>query len=189
MLKIVLVATFSLLITSPVAAQVYSSMIPDTTIVSFLNWKFANEPRHAEEPRLKRKQLSSTILKWTSTNFILEQKDSNLEFKESLFPLLQKGIDTLFSQEDRNHLLVQLNSQLNTSWRHSFTKTRAIKKVKAKNANKYHISLPLFSLDKRYLIIHEFYYCGDECSHRSYKVYKKTAYSWEYIGSLLEQMS
>ena len=150
----------------------------------------ANDKRYSEEPKFKLKNIHSTILSWDKTNFIANDSilaDANSAFSLGGQYLFQKsaGTDTIFKQLDKEFLFQQFNAIKDTVWHDSFSKSKLLKSKSQRKTNLYHYSIPLFSVDRKYLIIRREYYCGSLCAHGGYYVYRKTKDNeWEYLTSV-----
>ena len=55
----------------------------------------------------------------------------------------------------------------------------------AKENYDYYFSLPLFSVDKQYVILKELYSCGHNCGEYRIMLYKKTKFGWAFCHYLL----
>lgn len=170
--------------------QTYSSVTSDKEIYDFLNWMTVNDRKYGEEPKLKRKQISYKILSWDTTNF--RAKDTALINKYPNFSLdhqyiYQKrgGTDTIFQQKDRDFLFKQFTAIKDTIWHDKFSKSKFLTSKKQKKPNRYYYSIPLFSVDKKYVIIHRQYYCGSLCAYGGYYVYRRLDNNkWEYVTAV-----
>lgn len=170
--------------------QTYSSVTSDKEIYDFLNWMTVNDRKYGEEPKLKRKHIYHKILSWDTTNFII--KDTALIKQYQFFPVdggylyqSQSGTDTIFKQQDRDFLFIQFAAIKDTIWHDKFSKSKLLTSKKQKRPNRYYYSIPLFSVDKKYVIIHRQYYCGDEYAHDGYYVYRRLDNNkWEYITAV-----
>ena len=170
--------------------QTYSSVISDKEIYDFLNWMTVNDKKYGEEPKLKRKHIYYKTLSWDTANFIT--KDTALINKYPHFSiegqyLYQRrgGTDTIFKQKDRDFLFQQFAAIKDTIWHDRFSKSKLLSNKKQKRPNRYYYSIPLFSLDKKYVIIHRQYYCGNLCAHGGYYVYRRLGNNkWEYVTAV-----
>lgn len=173
--------------------QTYSSIVSDNEIVGFLNWKLRAEIKYSEEPKGKPKQLFTLISKWDTLNFFPERKKGAKSYYSGdyVFNLPQnRWLDTIFSLKDKEFLYKQFNSQTVNIWQTSFENSKLVKPKKNMKPNFYFLSLPLFSSDKKYVIIKQLFYCGKLCAYNELRVYRrKTDESWEYVGSLNSTMS
>lgn len=156
--------------------QTYSSIISDIEIYDFMNWMTVNEKKYGEEPILKRKQIYYKILDWETRNFI--KGSITLDDEEDLFILddeylYNQEIDTIFKEQDKDYLFQQFTTIKDSIWHKSFSKSKLITDNKQKRPNRYYYSIPLFSLDKNFVIIHIKYYCGRLCAYGGYYVYKR----------------
>ncbi|MBI3234225.1 MAG: hypothetical protein HYZ42_09320 [Bacteroidetes bacterium] len=159
--------------------QTYSTLVSDGEITSFLDWQLKTEKKYSEEPRNKTKYLYKGISKWNM---------GMLRYYIS-YSKKDKWIEEAFSKNDTSFLFQQIFSQVDTLWRHSFSNSKLIKQLRKnrqpRRPNRYYLSLPLFSMDKNFVIISVSYICGRLCGHGGYKVYKRVSYNnWKYVGEV-----
>jgi hypothetical protein len=191
-LKTLSTLIFALLLTSKCLGQTYNAVITDEEIVGFINWHLSTQPKFGEEPKHGLKKIFYKISKWDTANFFPDRiKDNSKTYiRDFLFYKNNKWLDTVFSNNDREFLFIQFNSQLDTVWRHKFKNSKLLKTKKQGRDNRYYLTLPLFSLDRKYVIIREIYYCGSLCAHGAYKIFRRrNDEGWEFIGSLYEWIS
>lgn len=192
-LKILLI--LGLLIAENSFGQTYSSVSTDKEIYNFLNWLTRTERKYKEEPFLTRKRVDCNILSWDSVNFIA--KDTSMFRK---YPLLsieanylfqgKSGTDTIFKQADREFLFQQFIAVNDSVWHDSFSNLKLLKTKTHRRPNRYLYSIPLFSVDKKYVVIRREYFCGDLCAYGGYYIYKKIGDSkWKYVTSVNTWMS
>lgn len=164
--------------------QIYSSLISDKEIYDFLNWMTANDKKYKEEPQKKRKQIYYKILSWDTANFIKDTAQINKYwyYDENYLFINRSGTDTLFKQQDREFLFKQFTAIKKNIWYFKFSKSKLLISKKQKKTNRYYYSIPLFSVDKNYVIIERIYYCGDQCAHGGYFIYRRLdKKKWEYV--------
>jgi hypothetical protein len=161
-----------------VKGQTYSSITSDKEIYGFLNWMTINDRKYIEEPKLKQKQVYFKILSWDTANFVL--KDTALINRYPHFNTdgqylyqPQDETDTIFKQKDREFLFSQFIAIQDTIWHNKFSKSKLLTTKKQRRPNRYYYSIPLFSHDKKYVVIRRQYYCGDLCAHSGYYVYRR----------------
>ena len=167
--------------------QTYSSVTSDKEIYEFLNWMTVKDRKYRAEPKLKRKHIYNKILTWDTTNFIT--KDTALIKQFRFFRIDERylyqglgGTDTLFNQQDRDFIFKQFIAIRDTIWHDKFSKSKLLTEKKQKRPNRYYYSIPLFSVGKKYVIIHRVYHCGDECAYGGYYVYRRRDNNkWEYL--------
>ena len=174
-------------------AQTYSSVTTDKEIYAFLNWMTKNEKKYKEEPKIKPKQVYNKIKKWEIENFVPNSKDTEKLIKDPYFYdydlnyLFQKrpGTDTIFKKPDRTYLIQQFVSIKDSIWHLKFSKSKLLKKKNQKRPNYYSFSIPLFSINKQYVIVRKSYHCGSLCAYRGYYIYKKiNNHKWKFITSV-----
>jgi hypothetical protein len=174
---IVFVAQFSF-------GQTYSSLVSDKEIYDFINWMTKAEKRHYEEPFFKRKNIYYKVLTWDTSNFVRTDSIKNpySEFDYQYIFKRRGGSDTIFSAADRRYLLKQYFSIKDTIWHKGFKKSKLTKNKRQVRPNRYYYSIPLFSLDKNYVVIRKTYYCGSLCAYFGYYIYRKTDKDhWELV--------
>jgi hypothetical protein len=174
--------------------QTYSSEISDKEIYDFLNWMTKNSGRNYEEPKLSMKHISYFIMSWDTANFIA--KDTALIKKYPYMDMQyiyrhEEGLDTMFSQYDRDYLFKQFTSIKDTIWHNKFSNSTLHFKRKQVRVNIYYYSIPLFSADKNYVIVRQNYYCGSLCANGGYHVFRWLGgkKKWEYVTSVNTWMS
>jgi len=174
----------------------YSSVIRDEEIYDFLNWMTINEENDI-------KYVYYGISKWYMENFILKDENTLKKNKNFFLKLIRKtnivvflgsdyiydiksGTDTIFKKEDRDFLFLQFNSIKDTIWHDNFSQSELTQK--ALNAHFY--SIPLFSLDRNYVIISKEYYCGSECAYGGIFVYRRINENiWVFVTSVVTWVS
>lgn len=162
--------------------QTYSSIITDKEIYDFLNWLTLTEKKYDEEPRIKQKKIFYKIISWDTTRFPFKDtiKSSYIDSLFRNFYIKGKGLDEIFMQANREFYFNQNVAIKDTIWHQRFDKSRLIKNKIC--PNRYYYSIPLFSLDKKIVIINKIYYCGSECAYGGYYIYKKVDNDkWEFI--------
>ena len=180
--------------------QKYSYLINDEEIYSFLNWLIINDEIYPDEPN--ERKVVNEILQWELANFIPTEnyffitESNNLFFRliRWLNPLdyfldfdfkyifdSEIGTDTIFKEQDRDFLFLQFVAIKDTIWHNSFSESELVSRGEEK-VDIHYFSIPLFSIDKNYVIIERFYYCGTECAYGGYYVYKRLDNNnWKYI--------
>jgi hypothetical protein len=162
----------------------------DGEIYTFLNWMIRHEKKYDEEPRFKNKQVSPHILAWDEGNFVIDDTVLNNKYKyfslynEYLFsekPML----DIAAKPEDKAFLLKQYTAIQDSVWHKKFSKSTLLKREEQKRANRYYLSIPLFSRSKKYALVQKIYYCGQECGYGGYFIYERTGKNkWKQIAAV-----
>ena len=159
--------------------------------------------RFFEELKLSKrheiKKVNSQIISWEKEQ-IFGTKDSIKLFLDYENYLLKNDtINKYLSIHDINYIQRQYLSFKKANWNLSEFKdfelidsveinkilNRSIKKKRRlKNNYAYSFSVPLFSLDKKYVILIEEYYCGFMCSDECIKIYQKidNSANWKEIA-------
>lgn len=171
--------------------QTHSKAITDEEIYTFISSIIHSDKRNSEEPFLGRKNISIRIIKFDSTNFFT--KIDTAKFRElPYFGLegnyiyqIHAGIDTIFKQEDRDFLFQQFVSIRDTVWHHRFRNSSLITNWHQKHTNLFYYSIPLFSLDRNYVLIKKHYTCGNLCGKGCINVYQRIGKNkWKCITQL-----
>lgn len=178
---------FCFLWTESCFAQTYSSLIEDKEIYSFLNWLTKSEKRPYGEPKLKRKEIYYEISKWDSASFIV--KDTALQAKYPFFDLDMRyiykhslGVDTLLNRQDRSFLFEQFSAIRDTVWHTPFNHSKLLLNRNQKRPNRHYYSVPLFSVDRKYVIVNSAYVCGGLCAYMGIYLYQRIGTDeWKYL--------
>lgn len=160
--------------------QTYNDIVSDREIASFLIWEVNSTEGYPEEPWLSSKRrISHTILKWDSLNFICSDTLSKIE-KNLLYLFKEENkLDTIF---DAEYLLKQFNSCKDVTWKIEVPNTIMTSRRVRKRPNRYYYSVPLFSKDRKYVIVKRVYLCGSLCAYGGYFIYKKVdKSSWKLV--------
>lgn len=165
--------------------QTYSSIVSDQEIYDFLNWMTSNNRKYEEEPTMKRKHIYYHILRWDTTNFITKDTaliNQSVSIDRRYLFQTRRGTDNLFDKQDREFMFEQFTAIKDTVWHSRFSKSKLLKHKKQLRPNRYYYSIPLFSVDKKYVILQRIYYCGSLCAHGGYYVYRRLDdKNWEFI--------
>jgi hypothetical protein len=172
----------------PLFAQTYSSTTSDKEIYEFLNYITQNEKKHGEESLFQKKRVHYRIDSWDSTNFIRDT--SKYESWDSWNYLFKRetAMDSIFSKSDKDYFFQQFLGVKDSVWHKEFSHSKLVKQqVKP---NRYYYSVPLFSLDKQYVMVKKEYYCGSLCAYGGVYVYARDGKSgWRLLMVLNSWMS
>lgn len=155
------------------SAQRYSKAIEDTAIVNFMTWLFSSDTSVKA-----RKQVDNHILKPDVINFAYADSGS-LNYYQFARNIFQKrnGLRTYFTETDANTFVNQVKGQRKFRWNLKSKQIRFVNTVELINNRLekvlYSYSLPLFSADRKYVIIIEAYYCGLVCGGGEYCLYER----------------
>ena len=182
--------------------QTYSYLINDEEIYSFLDWLTTNEGInniHFNVPNPKK--IVNEMLMWEISNFIpqetyipknknlffrlisrLKRQEYFLDFDKYIYDS-KKGTDTIFKEQDRDFLFLQFVAIKDTIWYNTFSESELV--TREEKLYIHYFSIPLFSIDKNYVIIELYYYCGTECAWGGYYVYRRLDNNnWKYITTV-----
>lgn len=156
----------------------------------FLTWMTAHDRKHVDNPIWKRKYISCNILPWETANFVLTETATNnqREFINMDSRYLYKsrgGTDTLFNPQDRDFMFQQFTAIKDTVWQAKFPSVKRLTHKKQANLKTYCYSIPLFSLDKTYVVIQKHFHCGNLCIEGGYYVYRQLdGKHWEFVTAV-----
>lgn len=189
-IAITILFLIGLLYNERVWGQTYSAVTTDKEIYAFLNWMTQSDKKLSEEPKLKRKQIFYKIISWDTANFVskdtaLLNRYPFLDFDNQFLFQRSKGTDTIFKQADRTFLFKQYTSIKDTIWHQDFSNSKLLKDKNQKRPNRYYYSIPLFSADRKYVIVCRQYYCGSLCAYGGYYIYQRIGdNTWKFITSV-----
>lgn len=183
MIKFRTIAILFLLMQSVTAqSQTYSSIVPDNEICDFLNWLTKHDDRCIEKNLFTRVKISQKINNWMPENFF--KKDTVFRYfdidNDFLF---SKGsaADSCFSEADRDYLYKQFTAQCDSIWKKPFKGAVFAQKGRSKHATVYY-SIPLFSLDRKYVIVKMSCYCDELNAFGGYFIYRKMGKNrWKFV--------
>ena len=142
------------------------------------------EKKYDEEPLLKRKNIYYKMSSWDTANFVWTDtiKNPYSEFDRQYLFKKRGGSDTIFKTADRKYLLQQYFAINDTIWHNGFKNSKLTKNKNQVRHNRYYYSVPLFSVDKNYVVVRKTYYCGSLCAYFGYYIYrKKDKDNWEFM--------
>jgi len=170
--------------------QTYSDVISDSEIVSFLTWEVNSTKGSSKKPLLSfRRKIDKNIGDWDSLNFIRPNSLNETSSIVSLFYLFQNknGLDSIFNSKDKKYLFEQYKSLKIRTWQKKIPKAKI---TTNENLNYYCYSIPLFSIDKKYVVVKRVYYCGNVCLSGAYYIYKRqNDNTWEFVKAINSWMS
>ena len=171
--------------------QTYSSMIKDKEIYEFLDWLATNEKKLSEEPEGEIKIISYQIEPWDSA--LLLPLDMAIKYhvkypKRYLFN--EEHVDTIFSIKEQKYLFKQFTSIKDTIWQRSFDNSKLWDGKEQERENRHYYSVPLYSRDRKYVLICKLYYCGNVCGYIGYYIYKRIDKKmWKGVRALRTRIS
>ncbi|RXK60787.1 hypothetical protein ESA94_10005 [Lacibacter luteus] len=166
------------------SAQKYSLVIKDSAIINFMQWLFQNDSSFKSV-----KQVNNKIVRFHSDNFIYT--DSSVlntdRFSQNIFRK-ENNLNEYFNAGDANYFAQQINQQFTDKWQLSIKRVMLLDSIKLINNRVdnvvYSYSLPLFSVDNKYTIIIEAFFCGLVCGGGEYNLYERGIdNTWKRIKS------
>lgn len=174
-------------VTNSITAQTYSSIISDKEIYDFMEWMVSNDKKSEKEIFGKSRDLLANTAIWDTANFISKNKALNIEYFEQDNKYLFKkseGLDTLFTEADKNFIFDQYTSIKASVWEKNIGGKR-IKNSDLEEGDEINMySIPLFTKDKEFALIYKVFYCGYECAYGKYYLYKLIGKKkWKFVSS------
>ena len=164
------------------SAQKYSNVIKDTSITNFMTWLFKSDTSFKAT-----KHVDNDILKLQIDNFIYVDPATlnKNQFVQNIF-YEKNNLTQYFNQNDTKYFIRQINDQRKHKWN---LKVKGIKlfdtiELVENKIDKvlFSYSLPIFSVDKKYIIIIEAFYCGLVCGGGQYNLYERqSGSSWKKV--------
>ena len=164
------------------SAQKYSTVIKDTAITNFITWLLKRDTSFKAT-----RHVDNDILKLHTDNFIYADSLTlnNYQFAQNIFNKKNK-LTQYFNQGDANYFVRQINQQRKDKWQLKIKRIKLFDTIELVNNRVdkvlYSYSLPLFSADKKYVIIIEAFFCGLVCGGGDYNLYERQQdNSWKKI--------
>lgn len=176
-------------------AQVYSKVISDSEILSFINEDIITNNIKAISSSIYPLSLGDFYYR-DSTDYLKKNSPASLNlanfifhnFKTSNNREISNHLDTIFSRGDIDFFKKQIDGlRKRKYWKTKFTNTVFDDDPKLDSTNHtkltvYNYSIPLFSVDRKKVIIIKRFYCGFLCGGGSYNLYiKSTENTWVLI--------
>ncbi|MFV0310874.1 MAG: hypothetical protein ACK5KN_04400 [Dysgonomonas sp.] len=166
----------------------YSTIISDEEIYGFLNWMTNNDKKSEIKFLKNNAKVSVKILPWDAANFISkyigEYDISHLEPDNKYLFKKSSGLDTLFTQADKDYFYEQFISIKDSVWHKGMSGKKMLPAKKKDYTDVNYYSVPLFSRNKEYVIIYKVYTCGYECAYGKYYLYKYDIDKWRFLMSV-----
>lgn len=173
-LSLVIILT---LISATLSGQVYSKIIPDSSVIDFMSWFFKSQTLKSDRYVAKGME---TLMPY------------NFEYKtttEYAFPFgnifaHNKSLFKILSKKDADFFVRQIEGQEEYYWNFRINGVKlfnAENETTPKNQVVYFYSIPLFSNDKKMVILSTGYIRGDNYAGGVYYLFKKDKNSWTKI--------
>ena len=173
-LSILFAILFFILFNNISFGQTYSSKISDKEIYKFMNWMSRNQKIKPEEPKGEIKFISQEISKWDSALFLPQDIATKYSLKyPTRYLFKEDGIDTIFNIQDQQFMFDQFTSIKDTIWHKQFENSKLWDGKEQERMNLHYYSIPLFSRDKKYVLIIKKYFCGNVCGSIGYYIYQR----------------
>lgn len=176
-------------------SQTYSCAKSDYDIIQFIN-QIASPPDKRYKPVIHRKMIKLSADDFyykDSTDFKSKSRNNPYFFFKKLIingREISFHVDSLFSRKDIDYFLKQIKCQKETEWFDDFKNVEMIESITMDSLNRVertvnYYSIPLFSVDKRRVIIMNAFFCGLLCGGGKYLVYEKTGDNkWKKIREI-----
>ena len=156
-----------------ISAQKYSNVIKDTAITNFMTWLIKSDTSFKAV-----RHIDNDILKLHSDNFIYSDSSTlkNYQFAQNIFNK-KLSLTQYFNQEDAKYFVQQINKQRKAKWNLKIKGIKLFDTIRLVNNRVdkvlYSYSLPLFSVNRKYVILIEAFYCGLVCGGGGYNLYER----------------
>ena len=124
------------------------------------------------------RHIDNDILKLHSDNFIYSDSSTlkNYQFAQNIFNK-KLSLTQYFNQEDAKYFVQQINKQRKAKWNLKIKGIKLFDTIRLVNNRVdkvlYSYSLPLFSVNRKYVILIEAFYCGLVCGGGGYNLYER----------------
>lgn len=163
-------------------AQKYSSSIKDSSVINFMSWYFKNDTALRV-----RRVIDINILKLNPENFKFPDSATlrDYRFAQNIFQPTNQ-LQKYFSSNDAAFFVQQVKRIRSKKWNLNLAEVELYDKLNAGKSptikSFYAYSLPVFSINKNYVIIIESHYCGLACGGGEYILFKREeGNSWQAI--------
>ncbi len=133
------------------------------------------------------RHVDNDILKLHSDNFIYVDSTTinNYQFAQNIFSKPNNLIQ-YFNKDDANYFVQQISQQSKDKWQLKIKGIKLFDTIELINNRVdkvlYSYSLPLFSINKKYVIIIEAFFCGLVCGGGEYNLYERQSESsWKKV--------
>ena len=167
-------------------AQKYSKIVNDSDILNFMTWLLSSDTLIAKNHAAKR-HVDNDIRQLAIENFKYLDTSKTNNFLSNIFAY-KNHLDSFLTENDANNFIDQIRNQITYKWNFKIKNIKLFDEVELFD-NKldkvlYSYSLPLFSIDKRRVIIIQAFFCGLVCGGGEYCLYEKQYNSsWKKIWS------
>ena len=137
------------------------------------------------------RHVDNDILKLRLDNFIYTDSSTlNKQFAQNIFSKANK-LTEYFNKDDADYFVRQINQQRKDKWQLKIKGIKLFDAIELINNRVdkvlYSYSLPLFSADKKYVIIIEGFFCGLVCGGGNYNLYERQLdNSWKKLKQFNE---
>ena len=179
MRETVLIFTFIMIVSFHGQSQSYNSVISDNEIESFIQWEIDNTETYSEHRVLGigKKKLMDKPVSWSKATIGELYYADTIVFEDRFYLFFEN--DTIFSEEDREFIKAQYESEIISEWKTEFENVN----IKKHSRINYHrVTIPLFNKDKTKVIFWKLFYCGKLCAYSCMYVYEKCSENdWKEI--------
>ncbi len=181
-----------LILTVNLYGQGYSSLIPDSTILNFMNWEIENSGiSYWPAKKEHQKKIFYKVYNWSESEFVkldsatLSKRGITDYFNNYLFDEnLESFIGPILKSSDIEFIINQYHAITeNAIWDFGDNKVQ-IRKNTFRLSKKvtYFYSIPVFNRDQDIVFVKKMVYCGKLCAEHAVYIYKKKENGdWEMI--------
>ncbi len=153
--------------------QTYSSVIPDSAILQFVDWEVTNTPKYNERWFTGSKKIYKRVVSWKKAQTSMFDMDGSLEFRKRFEEFFKES--KTFNEEDIDFLVQQYESEKKAKWETSFDKGIRT----SSRMNSYQMTIPLFSKDMNKVMFWKYFLCGSLCAEACLYVYEREGTVWK----------
>jgi hypothetical protein len=166
--------------------QKANKSIKDTSIVNFMTWLFQSDTAFKAV-----RHVDTHILKWKDDNVKYPDSIDTVSYQYGSIFDKHTGLTQILSRQDAAYFGEQVKGQHRKKWDLKLKGIELYDTVEIVNNRLetvlFSYSLPLFSLDGRYVVIAEAFYCGLVCGGGSYNLYERQKGNiWKKVKSFNE---
>lgn len=174
----VLLLFLTCLISVQIKSQTYSNVILDKNIVDFIQWKIEDSSHTSKLMNKFPRKVFYKPTNWSKANWnVNELSYDTLSFERKFKEILK--LDTIFTPQDFIFFKKQYYGQKDTVWKINSGKIRFKENI---NINFFKYTIPIFSVDYKYALVWEYFYCGRLCAYSNLYIYKFVDNKWiEYL--------
>ncbi len=182
------ILTFFILAITNANAQTYSSIVPDSIIDNFMEWKTKSDTLNLDGSKLKYDSFCTKVLSFKAFDFYFDSTSKNFNNKKNLYSDMKLFFEENKKVENFKFFKTQLINSKIFNWNFSLNNQDKSLKKPAYSKCIHFISLPIFSIDYSKAIFIDFVHCPFDGGGYEIKLYDKKNGEWKFAKCLLKQV-